>query len=93
MTTIRIVVWEWRDGSPHLEVPTVVLIDDDGEARTHLDTSRFETACGQQWFGRTSSSGITHSQAVNCQQCRRVFFDPTTTFEVETPKARVEVES
>lgn len=94
MTTIRVIVWEWRDGSPHLEVPTVSLVDEsqsteaDGSILTHLDTGghRFETACGLKWFGKTSSSGHRHSHAINCPQCRRVFFDPTTTFKVDIPE-------
>lgn len=73
--TVRVVAWTWRDGSVHLEVRLASFAGaDDGEVLTHLDGAHqlFTTACGAKYWGRTSATGLGHSQAITCDACRKI---------------------
>ena len=76
--TVRVVAWTWRDGSVHLEVRLATFADADEVVMTHLDgDGRFESACGTRWFGLLSSSGLGHSQRIDCPACREILRNAT----------------
>lgn len=73
--TVRVVPWTWRNGTVHLEVRLASFADESGEVFTHLDGTGpglFTTACGAKWWGKTSASGLGHSQVITCEACREI---------------------
>ena len=72
---LRVILREWRDGSIHAEVPFAAFHDDedpDAYAVCHLNCGTFRTACGLDWWGKTSASGYIETDRIDCPDCRKV---------------------
>jgi hypothetical protein len=73
---LEVVMWSWRDGSVHAEMYLASFFDEDGEHKLvcHLDsgTTRFQSACGRKYWGKSSATGLGHPHNVNCEECRAI---------------------
>lgn len=86
---LKVIPWTWRDGSIHLEMRLATFHEGD-ELVTHLDggSGRFVTACGMPWWGKTSSSGIGHTERISCPDCRALLASLTFSVEVRDPELK-----
>lgn len=71
---LEIVMWAWRDGSVHAEMYLASFFDDEGKLNCHLDggTQRFRSACGRNYWGKSSATGLGNPGNVNCEDCRAI---------------------
>ena len=73
---LQIVAWMVRDGSIHLEMQLASFHNDTGKILTHIDGghhpngySRFESLCGESYWGKGSATGLGRTHRVTCEEC------------------------